>query len=68
LMTLNVLFITVGQVVAYVVGWLFVQWGDENTAWRWIVGLGAVPAGVQSEWPKSSQLPRGLQPILTIQY
>jgi len=49
LMTLNVLFITVGQVVAYVVGWLFVQWGNQNTAWRWIVGLGAVPAGVQSE-------------------
>lgn len=48
-MTLNVLFITVGQVVAYVVGWLFVQWGNENTAWRWIVGLGAVPAGVQSK-------------------
>ncbi|PBP20439.1 hypothetical protein BUE80_DR008821 [Diplocarpon rosae] len=47
LMTLNVLFITVGQVVAYVVGWAFVQWGRENTAWRWIVGLGAVPAGVQ---------------------
>ncbi|CZT13881.1 related to myo-inositol transporter [Rhynchosporium agropyri] len=47
LMTLNVLFITVGQVVAYVVGWLFVQFGNENTAWRWIVGLGAVPAGVQ---------------------
>ncbi|KAH7350921.1 general substrate transporter [Rhexocercosporidium sp. MPI-PUGE-AT-0058] len=47
LMTLNVLFITVGQVVAYVVGWLFVQWGNENTAWRWIVGLGAAPAGVQ---------------------
>lgn len=49
LMTLNVLFITVGQVVAYVVGWLFVQWGNENTAWRWIVGLGAAPAGIQSK-------------------
>ncbi|PBP21352.1 hypothetical protein BUE80_DR007920 [Diplocarpon rosae] len=47
LMTLNVLFITIGQVVAYVVGWAFVQWGNENTAWRWIVGLGAVPAGIQ---------------------
>ncbi len=47
LMTLNVLFITIGQVVAYVVGWAFVQWGNEITAWRWIVGLGAVPAGVQ---------------------
>jgi len=47
LVTLNILFITIGQVVAYVVGWTFVQWGDESTAWRWIVGLGAVPAVVQ---------------------
>ncbi|KAK0109017.1 hypothetical protein ONS96_002851 [Cadophora gregata f. sp. sojae] len=47
LMTLNVLFVTLGQVVAYIIGWLFVQWGNEDTAWRWIVGLGAVPAGVQ---------------------
>jgi len=47
LMTLNVLFITIGQVVAYVVGWAFIQWGDVHTAWRWIVGLGAVPAAIQ---------------------
>lgn len=47
LMTLNVLFICLGQVVAYVVGWAFVQWGNESTAWRWIVGLGAVPAAMQ---------------------
>lgn len=47
LMTLNVLFITVGQVVAYVVGWVFIRWSEVETAWRWIVGLGAVPAGVQ---------------------
>jgi len=47
LVTLNILFVTIGQVVAYIVGWMFVQWGDESTGWRWIVGLGAVPAIVQ---------------------
>ena len=47
LVTLNVLFVTLGQVVAYIVGWAFVQWGNENTGWRWMVGLGALPAGVQ---------------------
>lgn len=47
LVTLNVLFVTMGQVVAYIVGWVFVQWGNENIGWRWIVGLGAVPAAIQ---------------------
>jgi SP family myo-inositol transporter-like MFS transporter 13 len=47
LVTLNVLFVTLGQVVAYVVGWLFVELGDEKTGWRWLVGLGALPAAVQ---------------------
>ncbi|RDL39103.1 MFS general substrate transporter [Venustampulla echinocandica] len=47
LVTLNVLFITVGQVVAYIVGWAFVEWGNEATGWRWIVGLGAMPAALQ---------------------
>ena len=47
LVTLNILFVTIGQVVAYIVGWIFVQWGNEGTGWRWIVGLGAVPAVVQ---------------------
>ncbi|KAL3425814.1 myo-inositol transporter 1 [Phlyctema vagabunda] len=47
LVTLNVLFITLGQVVAYIVGWAFVEWGNEVTGWRWIVGLGAVPAAIQ---------------------
>jgi SP family myo-inositol transporter-like MFS transporter 13 len=47
LVTLNVLFITIGQVAAYIVGWVFVEWGSEATAWRWMVGLGAVPAVVQ---------------------
>lgn len=48
LMTLNVLFVTIGQVVAYIVGWAFVQWGNQTTGWRWIVGLGALPAAAQA--------------------
>lgn len=47
LVVLNVLFVTLGQVVAYVVGWAFVEWGSLETGWRWMVGLGAVPAVVQ---------------------
>jgi SP family myo-inositol transporter-like MFS transporter 13 len=47
LITLNVLFITVGQVIAYIVGWAFVEWGNPATGWRWMVGLGAMPAGLQ---------------------
>jgi SP family myo-inositol transporter-like MFS transporter 13 len=47
LITMNILFITLGQVIAYIVGWVFVQWGNENTGWRWMVGLGALPALVQ---------------------
>lgn len=48
LMTMNILFITLGQVIAYVVGWLFVELGDRETGWRWIVGLGMAPAVVQA--------------------
>lgn len=47
LVTTNVVFITLGQMVAYVVGWLFSTYGHQDTAWRWMVGLGAVPAAVQ---------------------
>jgi SP family myo-inositol transporter-like MFS transporter 13 len=47
LVTLNILFVTLGQVVAYIVGWAFVQWGDQSMGWRWMVGLGALPAGLQ---------------------
>lgn len=55
LVTVNVLCITLGQVVAYIVGWVFAEhWnrqpdvaGEGNTGWRWMVGLGAVPAIVQ---------------------
>jgi SP family myo-inositol transporter-like MFS transporter 13 len=36
--------ITAGQVVAYLVGWGF---SGLNGGWRWMVGIGAVPAVVQ---------------------
>lgn len=48
LVTATVLFITLGQVVAYVVGWLFATYGSRETGWRWMVGLGALPAGLQA--------------------
>ncbi|KAL1884380.1 hypothetical protein VTK73DRAFT_74 [Phialemonium thermophilum] len=48
LVTINVLFVTFGQVVAYVSGWAFSEYGSKATGWRWLVGLGAVPAAVQN--------------------
>lgn len=48
LVTMNIVFITLGQVVAYLVGWIFGTYGSpETTGWRWMVGLGAVPAVAQ---------------------
>ncbi|KAF4981585.1 hypothetical protein FZEAL_2651 [Fusarium zealandicum] len=47
LVTTNVLFVTLGQVVAYIVGWLFSTYGSAETGWRWMVGLGALPAVLQ---------------------
>jgi SP family myo-inositol transporter-like MFS transporter 13 len=47
LVTMNVLAITLGQVVAYVIGWAFAEHGDPQTGWRWMVGLGAFPAALQ---------------------
>jgi SP family myo-inositol transporter-like MFS transporter 13 len=44
LVTVSSLFITGGQVVAYVVGWAF---STKVGGWRWMVGLGALPAAVQ---------------------
>ncbi|KAL4783228.1 general substrate transporter [Aspergillus varians] len=41
LVTILCLFITGGQVVAYIVGWLF---SDVGGGWRWMVGLGMLPA------------------------
>lgn len=47
LITMVILFITLGQVVAYIMGWAFVEYGGGN-GWRWLVGLGAVPAALQA--------------------
>ncbi len=59
LVTLNVLCITLGQVAAYLAGWALADvdaagaggdGGDGNeggNGWRWMVGLGAVPAVLQ---------------------
>ena len=41
LVTLSILFITTGQVVAYVIGWVL---SSHEHGWRLMVGLGAVPA------------------------
>lgn len=46
LVTLSVLNITLGQVVAYVVGWALSENGGQ-VGWRWMVGLGAIPAVCQ---------------------
>ncbi|KAK9798772.1 putative Major facilitator superfamily (MFS) profile domain-containing protein [Seiridium cardinale] len=47
LITMNNLAVTFGQVVAYVMGWIFTEFNDPMIGWRWIVGLGAVPAALQ---------------------
>jgi SP family myo-inositol transporter-like MFS transporter 13 len=47
LVTLNIMFITLGQVIAYIVGWAFSTYGSQSTGWRWMVGLGALPAILQ---------------------
>lgn len=48
LVTMNSVFVTGGQVVAYVVGWAFAEFGSRETGWRWMVGLGATPALLQT--------------------
>jgi SP family myo-inositol transporter-like MFS transporter 13 len=45
LVTISALFITGGQVVAYAVGWAF---ANTEGGWRWMVGLGALPALIQA--------------------
>jgi SP family myo-inositol transporter-like MFS transporter 13 len=44
LVTVSSLFITGGQVVAYIVGWIF---STRAHGWQWMVGLGALPAAIQ---------------------
>ncbi|KAI0517369.1 putative MFS myo-inositol transporter [Xylaria bambusicola] len=45
--TMNAVSITFGQVVAYIVGWLFAEYGSATTGWRLMVGVGAAPAVLQ---------------------
>ncbi|KAI0420442.1 putative MFS myo-inositol transporter [Xylaria grammica] len=45
--TMNILAVTLGQVIAYVIGWAFSEHGNPATGWRLMVGLGAVPAILQ---------------------
>ncbi|KAF1810207.1 putative transporter protein [Eremomyces bilateralis CBS 781.70] len=44
LVVISVLMITLGQVIAYVIGWSF---SEAPRGWRWMVGLGAAPAIAQ---------------------
>lgn len=44
MVTISSLFITAGQVVAYAVGWWF---SATAHGWRWMVGIGALPALLQ---------------------
>ncbi|EJT45067.1 hypothetical protein A1Q1_06559 [Trichosporon asahii var. asahii CBS 2479] len=59
LVTVNVLTCTGGQVVAYGIGAML---QNHKGGWRWMVGLGALPAIVQILWlkflPESPQRPR----------
>src|ERR1051325_6285578 len=43
LVTLNVLFITGGQVIAYLIGIAFVEHGG----WRWMFGVSGIPPLIQ---------------------
>lgn len=45
LITMNNLFVTLGQVIAYLVGWALSSEG--TVGWRWMVGLGGLPAALQ---------------------
>jgi len=44
MVVVNVVMITLGQVIAYAIDQAFY---NVSHGWRWMVGLGAVPAGVQ---------------------
>ena len=44
MVVVNVVMITLGQVIAYALDQAFY---NVSHGWRWMVGLGAVPAGVQ---------------------
>ena len=44
MVVINVVMITLGQVIAYAIDQAFY---NVSHGWRWMVGLGAIPAGVQ---------------------
>ena len=44
LVTLSILFVAAGQVIAYVIGYALSR---QRNGWRWMVGLGAAPAVLQ---------------------
>ena len=44
LVTLSILFIAAGQVIAYIIGYAL---STQRDGWRWMVGLGAAPAVLQ---------------------
>ncbi|MCJ1310541.1 hypothetical protein MMC25_004205 [Agyrium rufum] len=44
LVTLSILLITFGQMIAYIIGWAL---SSTPHGWRWMVGIGAAPAVVQ---------------------
>ena len=44
MVVINVVMITLGQVIAYAIDEAFY---NVSHGWRWMVGLGTVPAGVQ---------------------
>ncbi|PHH82954.1 hypothetical protein CDD82_4172 [Ophiocordyceps australis] len=48
LVTTNVLFITMGQMIAYITGWALGTFAPSKSGWRWMVGLGALPAVLQA--------------------
>lgn len=48
LVTTNVLFVTMGQMAAYVVGSALSAFAPREMGWRWMVGLGALPAALQA--------------------
>ncbi|KAK2593961.1 hypothetical protein QQS21_008320 [Conoideocrella luteorostrata] len=48
LVTAVIMFVTMGQMIAYVIGWAFSTYGSQETGWRWMVGIGALPAALQA--------------------
>lgn len=44
MVVINVVMITLGQVIAYAIDQAFY---NVSHGWRWMVGLGAIPAGAQ---------------------